>query len=299
MLKVIINIVSAEDSTDMRTLTAFLAFAFLVVGLSNESRADRRIFGFTYSYPTLPKGSREIEHYLDMGILPEAEVAPETLPGLTDIRPAFRHQLEFEYGITDRLDLGFYNVFRQDVGEPFEYRGIKLRSRYRFGEEGDHPVDIGVYGEIFYFGDAYGFEERLIVSKAVRRIQIDFNLKLEQEWELEVAEDRAPAGCDLDVPPCAITGGEVVSEFALAIVPSLGLGYHVRDWIAVGVELAPEIEIKDGAELTSAFGPTVSLMGSGFWWTIAAQFRVHPEETSQRSYKDGDVLVRSLLGITL
>ena len=39
-----------------------------VLACAGEARADRRIFAYTYPYMTLPGGSFELEHYLDLGL---------------------------------------------------------------------------------------------------------------------------------------------------------------------------------------------------------------------------------------
>lgn len=57
----------AMERTGVKASHAFALAVVLGVGLvaAREAHADRRIFGFTYPYMTLPKGGFEIEHYLD------------------------------------------------------------------------------------------------------------------------------------------------------------------------------------------------------------------------------------------
>ena len=119
--------------------------------------ADRRIFGRTYPYMTLPKGGFETELYLDADIKRTDD--PDTWLIENGYRPSWVLQLEFEYGITDRLDFGFYTVFRQKAYKDFELRGVKLRSRYRLFDEGVLPVDLAFYLEVVYYSNEVKLEE--------------------------------------------------------------------------------------------------------------------------------------------
>ena len=92
----------------MKNLLIKSALALIAILLvPNSSKADRRIFGFTYPYQTLPEGSRELEHYLDMKINDWDN--PNTTAKEDEWTEVdWKHQIEFEYGITDHLDFGFY-----------------------------------------------------------------------------------------------------------------------------------------------------------------------------------------------
>jgi hypothetical protein len=159
-----------------RIAACLVALASLT--LPSPARADRRIFAYTYPYMTLPQGSFEMEHYLDLGLRGPtvawdgslSETAPRDFT-----HPTWLHQVEFEYGITDRLDLGFYNVVEQDPSGAFKFDGVKLRSRYRFGDPGVHFVDTAVYLELVYFGDEIEIEQKLILSKTLGKVEIAFN----------------------------------------------------------------------------------------------------------------------------
>ncbi|MBI5526580.1 MAG: hypothetical protein HY897_09610 [Deltaproteobacteria bacterium] len=228
-------------------LAAFLALA--VLAPSPDARADRRIFGFTYPYMTLPRGGFEIEHYLDAGLARPDD--PATLPVEDALRPSWQHQVEFEYGITDHWDFGFYNVFRQKAYEAFDYRGPKLRTRHRFGEEGDFFVDPAVYLEVAYFGDEIEIEERLILAKTWKKLEVAFNLKVEQEIEFEANE----------------------TEVEHVLNPTLGAGWHFTEHFAAGLEYFARIVRAEGewGPYADFIGPTMSFSGTHYWWTVTAQ----------------------------
>ncbi len=238
---------------------------------THEARADRRLFAFSYPYATLPKGGFEVEYYLDAGFRRADNPATPTILE-SRYRPAWEHQLEFEYGITDKLDFGFYNVFRQSEFGSFGYRGAKLRSRYRFFEQGEHVVDPSLYLEVGYFGDEIELEQRLILSRRFGRFEASLNLTLEQEIEL---------------------GAE--AEVAFLVIPSVGAGYHLSEHVALSLEYFGRVKIEEGALAYSAhyLGPTLSVMGRHFWWTVSFQSQLTSVDSRPR------FLARSIFAIVL
>lgn len=66
---------------------------------------------FTYAYDTLPKGEAEIEAITDVNMLRVyADPAGDASKGKL-YEPQYRLTTEYEYGITDRLELGLYQAF--------------------------------------------------------------------------------------------------------------------------------------------------------------------------------------------
>lgn len=251
---------------------------------SGPARADRRIFAYTYPYMTLPQGSFEIEHYLDLGLRGptvawEGPTSPAdataattaTTPPNDYTHPTWLHQVEFEYGITDRLDFGFYNVFQQDPSGAFTFEGVKLRSRYRFGDPGLHVVDPAVYLELVYFGDEIEIEQKLILSKILGKVEIAFNATVEEELEL---------------------GSK---EWEYLILPSLAVGYHFSPVLAVGLEYVGWLRIAEesASSFVSYLGPCLSVAKGPFYWTVAAEAQLG------RTTSLAAVQIRSIFGIVL
>ncbi len=216
-----------------------------------EARADRRIFAYSYPYMTLPEGSMEMEHYLDSKWV--ATDDPATLDiAEDDLKVEWKHQVEFEYAITDRLDFGFYNVFKQKPYGPMVYDGLKVRSRYRFGDPGQYIVDPSIYFEVAYNGNDVKVEQILIFAKRFGKIETALNLKFEEKIK--------------DV------GG--ADDFLLEFIPSFGVGYHINLNVAIGLEYLAKTEKAEGEDFefeNHYAGPTISVMGKRFWWTIAFQ----------------------------
>ena len=234
------------------------------------ARADRRIFAYTYPYMTLPQGSFELEHYLDLGLGGwDNPATPQVEHDWT--HPAWQHQIELEYGITDRLDFGFYNVFSQDPFGTLHFDGVKLRSRYRFADPGVHAIDSGVYVEVSYFGDEVEIEQKLILSKILGHVEIAFNATVEESYEM----------------------GK--SEWEYTLTPSLGIGYHVSPGFAVTLEYVGRMLVaeEEVAYYASYLGPGISVASGPFYWTLAAE----PQLGRRASL--AAVQVRSVFGLTL
>src|SRR5580704_17066852 len=86
----------------MRTVLATSAAGALLL-VPVLARANPRPLPFTYTYDTLPRGEGEVEQYVDM--TPVQGLDPN---GNRARYAASQLQTEFEYGITDRLELGLY-----------------------------------------------------------------------------------------------------------------------------------------------------------------------------------------------
>lgn len=248
------------------------ALALLAVTLLGvEARGDRRIFARSYPYMTLPEGGFEIEHYLDVGLTRVDD--PSTSRIESKFMPSWTTQVEFEYGITDRLDFGFYSVFRQKAFEDFKFRGVKVRSRYRFLDEGVLPVDPAVYMEIAYYGDEVKFEQILIVARRFGKLESSVNFKFEEK----------------------IKYGGPETVFVFEFIPSVGIGYHFNNHVSLALEYYGKLEVEHGEaeEFDSYLGPTVSVAGKHFFWTVLLATKLNGIDES------AEFQVRSLFGIQL
>ena len=260
--------VPRKEPAVKRSALTFIAFA-LTLSWAGLAQADRRIFAFTYPYMTLPKGSLEMEHYLDLGLNNwDNPATPQVEHDWT--KPAWQHQIEFEYGITDRLDFGFYNVFVQDPFGTLHFDGIKARSRYRFADPGVHAIDTGVYLEFSYFGDEVEIEQKLILSKILGHVEIAFNGTVEEGFEL---------------------GNK---EWEYLLTPSLGVGYHLSPGFALTLEYVGRMQIAEEKVeyYVSYLGPGLSVAAGQFYWTLASEWQLGKESSVAA------IQVRSILGIT-
>ena len=252
-----------------RLLTTILLFALSFSSIAG-SQADRRIFGYTYPYMTLPKGTLELEHYLDIGLNKwDNSATPDLEESWTQVD--WKHQIEFEYGITDRLDFGFYNVFSQKPYGTFSYDGLKLRSRYRFLDPGALFIDPAIYLEVGYFGEEIKFEEMIILAKHLGNFELAFNAKAEQEI---ILEDKS---------------------WEYELLPLVGVGYHFNHNFALSLEYYGKLKIEQGEVeyFVSYLGPALSVAGGNFYWTVAIQPQLGTRDSLAA------VQIRSLFGAIL
>lgn len=169
-------------------------------------------FPFSYTYPTVPAGHLEVEQYVDVvPVRVERENDDGTIEGIMSMR--FALQTELEIGITDRLELGIYFAFQQSGGnQPFQFRGLKQRLRYRLFEAGELPVDIALYGEIAEYFNEFEFEEKILLSRRFGPVIVALNLWVEQEYYFDVG------------------------EWKFLYNPTLGASYELTPNISVGLE---------------------------------------------------------------
>ncbi len=233
----------------------------LLLLLCSPVLAGERIFAFSYGYGTVPKGGVEVEHY-----------ATVKGPGAPDAK-TWQHQVELEYGLTDRLEGGLYLVAEQPAGGALTFVEYKGRLRYRLGSQGVGPVDVGLYLE--YAGTpsfgTHEIEAKVLLAKDVGNFVSALNLEYVVELE----------------------GGAIGHK----VEPTLGLGYKVAPWFVVGAEAITEV--KFGEELEGPFawaGPSVHLAGEGgrLWWTLAVVAPLTGETAEDEGWT-----ARSLIAINL
>src|SRR5258708_38711356 len=79
-----------------------------VVGFSSWSPASPRPLPYTYPYETLGEGELELELYGDFTLLRVADAAGGAEGRVSE--PAYVLQNEFEFGVSDRIELDFYQT---------------------------------------------------------------------------------------------------------------------------------------------------------------------------------------------
>ncbi|GAC1352313.1 MAG: hypothetical protein NVS3B20_08960 [Polyangiales bacterium] len=279
------SVMRATKWTTRLTCASAALCASLVTATAS---ANPRPLPFSYPYETLPQGSAELEQYLDL--TPIKKYNDDKSKRLFDT--TYRLQTEFEYGITDRLELGLYLVFQQYApaqGDPsLKFDGTKQRLRYRIADEGTLPIDLAVYFEVTELHDEFELEEKLIAQKRFGNLKAIANLWVEQEWE---------------------RGKRVAPLFN----PTLGLAYQIDPKLSIGLEYWARgsfTGLEEGVDPDSveAFnhsthhyaGPALMFNFGRLWWSTAAYLRLdRMSRNGEVGDQFGKVWVRSVVGIEL
>jgi hypothetical protein len=238
----------------------------LLAAAAAPAHADRRSFTRTHEYLTQPASETELEVYTTQSKTTFDNPSPK----------AFELQLAIEHGLTERWDFSIFHVFTQATGpapddvDPFHFDVIKARSRYRFSERGDWPVDVLVYGEIgkvFGAGEWEG-EAKAIVARDLDKLTVAINLI-------------GDVGFGPSVPEPVIEAGYAA-----------GITYELLSEWQVGVESWGGFDVEHTDEAAATVGPSVSWApASTLWIATTAGFGV-------TDFAD-DFSVRAIIGVHL
>ncbi len=254
-----------------RTTKTLAALALVAATLVPAAAlADRRNFTFIYEPKTLDKGQLEIEYYMT------AAVTQDKLSGEHNWNWA--HQVEVEYGVTERFDLAMYQMFNTEG-----WLGYKLRARFRPWHYGTLPFDLMLYLEWIQkpTGDI-ALEERVVVGTTLfDKLYISLDTMVEQ--------------------------GPLTGDVGFKLHEGLGIGYEIAPWFVLGLETQlrfawqpKDVFTATGTDTELEFsgarlymGPTLSFAVKKIWWDVNVSFRVAGEED------DTKYLFRVLWGIFL
>jgi hypothetical protein len=89
-----------------------------------------------------------------------------------------RTSLEYNYGLTDKIDVAGYLDLQKPNGDEVEYAGSRYRARGALWDKGRYPLDLGWYLEasVPHEDEAdLEFEFRPLVSRDLGRFTVDLN----------------------------------------------------------------------------------------------------------------------------
>ncbi len=201
----------------------------------NSASADRRSYVWTYEYQTMPRGESELEYYLTTKV-----------PDLnrTKDKNTWEHQVEYEYGLTDRWDISVYQRWQQtntQSDDKFEYTGTKVRTRYRFGEKGMYPLDTLLYLEYIRPDGSDApeiLEGKIILAKDFGRYNVAYNQILKAGINNEGGnENEYACGLSYEFSPSWKVGLESTGNFTedkFYIGPTVSWASE-KFWVGAGV----------------------------------------------------------------
>ena len=191
--------------TMRRLLAAVLTTAAVLSLNPAPAAAHMRDYIFNQGYHTPRKGEFEVELYNDFKMPDAGE----------DGTFNSQHQIELEYGITNRLQLAYYEVFTWNRANDWQRDAFKVETKYRFFESGELPVDIALYGEYKNPNgsrDARGdaLEGKLILSRDFGKWNVIGNLIVERKInEHEDLQWEYTAGASYAIQPNLRAGLEI------------------------------------------------------------------------------------------
>jgi hypothetical protein len=217
-----------------------------VLSSAGIGRANERYYVWTYEYSTLAPGSAEFEFYQT------ATTRDRKVSGASD----WTQQLELEFGITQHLDAGLYEVFEQPANGAFTYAGYKVKLRYRLAEKDVLPLDTLLYVEHQEStgGDSV-FEGKVILAKEIGRFNIAYNQIYKRVYTTGKGEHEYAAGASVELTPAVRVGLESKGSYS---------------------------------EGEYAAGPTIAWSGARLWANLGAVFALN--------HKTNDRDARFLLG---
>jgi hypothetical protein len=243
--------------------------------------ANPRPLPFTYPTDSLAKGTIEIEQFVD---LTPVRVDDGSKPSFA---PITQFTTEVEVGVTDRLEIGMYFAFYDDL-TAFHWDAIKQRARYRFADPGEWPIDVALYLELETMHDELSLEEKVLLAKRFGRWHGMANVWVEQTERR--AFDEVQRSLHFIVNP---TMG-VVYQATPIFQP--GIEYWARGEFGTVGDSAAEIE---NNRIHHFIGPTAFLDFGKLWWSVGVYANLTNVNTPQLDWTYGAWWGRTVLGLTL
>lgn len=206
------------STTDIRiALTCLAAAAICTV----PADAGSRRFTYSYETTTMPAGAMEFE----------TSVTWKTNKASDPDLERFDIRHEFEYGVTDKLQLAFYFAdWRYDAsgkdGDKTKFSDIAVEAIYNLTDPNTSAFGSAIYGEIKGSDDFIELEAKLLLQKNLGAWMLVYNIGGEIAWEddyqNDVAELIQSAGVSYSINPAWSVGAEVLHEIAVPDVDTIG-----------------------------------------------------------------------------
>lgn len=234
-------------STGSCVRTLILAAASLAV-LAADAQANERHFTYTYETATLPAGATELE------IWNTARV------GRDKYFSRLEHRLEFEWGVTDRLQSAIYyntkGAISRKAGsleKSFYYPSLSWEWKYKLSDPVADSIGSALYAEVGYNPHEYELELKLLLDKKIGSTLLATNLVFEQEYKYNMAE-------------------EAETETVLEL--DLGVAWFLSPSVTLGIEARVHGAKEEEFEAFAVYaGPVLSWVSNETWvaFTIMGQ----------------------------
>lgn len=235
----------------MRAWTTGIVLAAGLMAAAAQAEAHMRDYLLNQGYYTAKKGEFEVELFNDFNM-------PDT--GDQDTFNS-KHQIELEYGVLDRLQLAYYEVYSwaDARDENWDREEFKIEAKLRLAEAGQWPVDVALYAEYINpdgprDANSDEIENKIILSRNFGPWNVVGNFIFERpintsaDWAFEYT-----AGVSYAVSPRTRVGFEVKE----------GLGdesdFGIDDWDEHEFYIAPGIYHSFTDHVRVLAGPVIGL----------------------------------------
>ncbi len=249
--------------------------------------ADDRRFTYTYESSTLAKNQKDLEIWTTYR------------GGKEYFYSAFDHRIEFEIGLTKKLQTAFYlnlkNVTQadqlsSDYMTEFEWEGISSEWKYQALNKYKDGLGFAPYIELGLNTREIKLETKLIFDKNIsKNVLAAFNAVAEYEWVFNPSPEKPSK--------------ELEIEF------DLGLAYDVTKSLSIGLEARSSTKIPNGNGIESSslfIGPNLSYRTESWYFAFTYLPQLPAIKRSKNLPNNSLVLdehernnLRLLLGFTL
>jgi hypothetical protein len=223
--------------------------------------ANERHLTYTYETATLPEGAKELEVWTTARV------------GRHQDYVGLDHRVEFEVGLTDRLQTSFYLNFSSEragtTASGLQSDGVSSEWKYKVSDPVADPVGFAGYLELSAGTTFYEVEGKAIIDKVIGRTLLAANVV--------VAYEKA-----------------VSYEPELELELDLAAAFFVTPHLTVGLEARNHNELEEAEEWEHSsiyLGPVLAYASKG-WWVAAS---VLPQLPAIKT-ADGEVGSRDLHG---
>jgi hypothetical protein len=224
----------------MSSTTRFLLLCVVaLIFFPDLCLAGARHFTFLYETTTSAPGSIELENWVTFQTgNPDGKRFSEL---------DFRH--EFEFGITNRLQLSVYVAdWRYETGfadqtSGLAYSASAVEAIYNLTNPVIDPIGISIYQEIRAGDRLVESESKLIAQKNLGPLIIAYNATLEAGWrgnglEEQEGEFQQALGASYELSPSLSAGLEILHEF---IFPKWDANEHTQNFF-----IGPNLSVRRG-----------------------------------------------------
>lgn len=192
-----------------------------IIAAATTAEAGSRRFTYSYETTTMPKGAMELESSVTW------KTGKDGVPGFD--RFDMRH--EFEFGVTDHLQLAFYFADwsyenSSDESGKATFQDVAVEAIYNLTDPNTTPFGSAVYGEIKGNDDFIELEGKLLLQKNIGPWVLVYNVGGEIAWENHYEQDEAElmqsAGVSYQINPSLSIGAEALHEIAVPDVEIIG-----------------------------------------------------------------------------